>query len=83
MRKQIWRKYLTPANRGNYQDTHSQEDPVSLIKGKERTLGIKIARRKYHLPVVKENMMTVAVVIRNQIEESPSILKTAKKLICQ
>ena len=71
------------SGKGNPSDTCFQNDPVSLIKGKKRILRIEAARRKYHLPVVEEEMMTVVVVMRNQTEESYGILKTAKRSIYQ
>ncbi len=74
--------FLTLASRKSQLGIHFQEDPANLIRERERTLGIKAARGKYHLPVMEEEMMIEAVVMKNQIKESHGILKLVKKSLC-
>jgi len=82
MRKQTQRKFLIQVLKTNQPDTHFWKDPVSLIKEKEKTSGIKTVQGNYHLLVVEEEMMTAAVK-KNQIEGSRGILNCVKKLKCQ
>ncbi len=79
MSRLIRRKFQIQANRRSQSDTRSQVDLTSLIKEKERILGIKVAREKYHLLVEEE--MIAAAVMRNLIKESHGILKAAGKLM--
>src|SRR6266540_5737204 len=82
MNKQTQRKYLSQANRKSHLGIHFQENLASLIKGKERTLRTKAAKKKYHLPVVEEKMMIVVVVEKTQSQESHGILNPAEKSSC-
>ena len=45
-------------------------------------MGTKAARRKYHLQVEEEEMIVVAVMMRNQIRESCDILKPVEESLC-
>src|SRR6266542_3726364 len=83
MRKLTRRKFLIQVIRRDHQDNHLQKDLVNLIKEKGRTLEIKATQGKYYLPVVEEMIVTAAVMKKNQIEESRSILNPVKKLKCQ
>ncbi len=74
------RKFQSQAARKiNYQDTHSQVDPVRLIKERERILGTKAVLVGYHLVMKEVTMMTVIVVRRNQTDGSLGILNLIKK----
>jgi len=82
MSKQTRRKFLIQVSKRNQPDIHSQEDPVNLIRERERTSETKIVERRYHLPVeVKEEMMvTIVTVIKTQNLESYGVLKPIEKL---
>ena len=81
MSKLTQRKFLTQASRRNHQDTHFQMDPVNWTKERERTLGTKVVRRDYYLPVEVEETMITAV-MKSQTKESCDILKVTEKLMC-
>src|SRR6266540_3317671 len=81
MIRQTRRKHRIPANKGSQQDIPSQADLISLIRVKGRTPEIKAAKRTYHLPVEEEEVMIIAVVMRNQTKGSHGILNPAEKFL--
>jgi len=72
----IRRKFQIQAKR--QEDIPSQKDLVNLIRVKRRTPEIKAAKRIYHLPV-KEEVIIVAAVMRNQTQGSLSILNLTER----
>ena len=79
MRKRIQRKFLNKVPRKSHQNTCSQVDLVSLLKKKERIPETKAIKEKYHLSVVKEKIIMIVAVMRNQIKESHGILNPVEK----
>ena len=71
-----------PANKGSQEDIPFQADPVNLIKRvKGRIPETKAAQGKYHLLVEEEEVMIVAVVMRNWTKGSYGTLNPVEKFL--
>ncbi len=82
MRKWIQRKSLIRVIKRNLQDTHFQEDLVSLIREKKRILRTKAALGKYYSRM-EEAMMTAVVVKRIQTKGNHGVPNCIKKSLFQ
>src|SRR6266498_5037954 len=82
MNKWTRRKSQIQASKGSQPGIHFQEDLANLIRVKKRTLGIKVAKGQFHLPVVEGEMVMIATaVMRNQTKESYGTLNLAGKFL--